>query len=460
MTINTRFAPSPTGYLHLGSIRTAVLNWAYAKKHNGKFYLRIEDTDKKRSFTKYIDSIKRCLDWIGINWDSEVIYQSNNIITHNKIVESLIIQKKAYRCYETEQSIQIFKKNNPHKKFVSKWREIHRINNNLKSVIRLKTENIGVTTINDKVLGKIHIDNKEIDDMVLVRSDNTPTYNLACIVDDYNMKITHIIRGSDHITNTFRQLQILKALNWEPPNYAHIPLMCSENGSKMSKREGINANVEQYQELGYLPESILKYILQIGSRHANKKIINTKQAIDSFDFRDISKSTFRFSLDKLKFINHYCIQLLSNEVIFQKVINKMNIQSITNEELKRIKKSIPLIKPRGHTINDLVQMAWIFIKYADNIDQRSKEILELYKSTNILKKILEELKNISSWEVSNIKEKSINIGISLHIKESVVMQLLRAAVLGTFQSPPIYETLYVMSYGEVLQRIEYTIKKY
>lgn len=456
MKVRTRFAPSPTGTLHIGGARTAIFNWLFAKKYKGDFYLRIEDTDKERSNEKYIESIQYGLKWLGLNWDKDIVFQSANIKRHVDVVKSLVDEGKAYYCYATQEEIQDFKIKNPGEKFISEWRDKAHYNKDLNPVIRLRTLDDGVTILQDDVLGRIEVSNSEMDDMVLLRSNGTPTYLISCVIDDYDMKITHVIRGNDHLTNTFRQLQIIKALDWNQPKYAHIPLIHSSDGSKMSKRDGA-LGVDEYENLGYLPQAIFNYLLKLGWSYNDEEIISGARAIDVFDLKDVNKSPARFDLDKLKFINQHYIQLLDDKVVFNKIISKMNKELLNEECVERIKKSIPLIKSRGQTINDLVDLASIFISYSSSIDDQSKDILALNESKQLLKNILCVFEEEQNWNAETLKQLCSNLAKELNIKTSIIMKALRAGVLGTFKSPPIYETLEILTKKEVMSRISQII---
>ena len=457
-SIKTRFAPSPTGMLHIGGMRTAIFNWLYAKKHCGNFYLRIEDTDKERSYIKYLNSIKLALNWLGLYYNKKIIYQSNNIEKHLKAIEKLIIQRKAYYCYATQNEIQDFKKKYPGKKFISKWRESITFNKKKSSgVVRLKIENSGSTILDDKVLGKIEINNSRINDIVLLRSNNTPTYHISCVLDDYDVGITHVIRGNDHITNTFIQLQILKALNLKAPIFAHIPLIHNSNDNKISKRDG-NLGIGQYNRLGYLSKAVLNYLLQLGWSYGDKEIISIEKAIEIFNFKNLNKSSSKFNVNKLKFINRQYIKNLDNQRIFQELVKKISKKTISCKYLTMIRKSIFLVKFRGDTMNDLTNLVLIFISYVNPIDKESKIVISSKKSLQLLKKIFHILKDQIEWKSEVIKENCCNFGQQLNISLPQIMKLLRACVLGTFKSPPIYKTLEIISRKEVLRRIYQVIK--
>lgn len=451
--IKTRFAPSPTGNLHIGVARTAIFNWLFARKNKGEFYLRIEDTDKERSKKEYVESIKEGLNWLGLEWDDDIFFQSHNIKRHVEIAQMLLNKGMAYYCYATQEEIQEFKKNNPNKKFISKWRKVskHEIPQN-NPVVRLKVDNLGTTKLKDTVLGEIEVKNSEIDDMVLLRSDGTPTYLLSCIVDDYDMGITDVIRGNDHLTNTFRQIQILKALSWKEPNYTHIPLIHGSYGNKLSKRDGA-LDIKEYQHDGYLPEALFNYLLRLGWSHGDSEIISIQEAIKIFDLTNINKSPAKFDIGKLRHLNQHYIQIQKNDILFESIIAKLG-NNILNEEYKeRIKLAIPLIKARGETINDIADLASLFISPANPPDDKSQEIFVLEEYRNVLTAIYEILNECEKWNAENLKIKCSDFAKESGLKPTTIMKSLRAAVLGTFKSPPIYETMEIISKKEVLNRI-------
>lgn len=457
MTIKVRFAPSPTGTLHIGSARTAIFNWLFAKRNNGEFYLRIEDTDRERSKDEYFESIKYGLNWLGLNWDGDIFFQSEHIERHKEVAQTLLAKGMAYYCYTSQEEIQDFKDKNPGKKFISKWREGGEYSGSSLPVVRLKIDIDNVTKINDLVLGEIEVKNLELDDMVLLRSDGTPTYLLSCVVDDYDMKITHVIRGNDHLTNTFRQLQILKALDWHKPYYAHIPLIHGSDGGKMSKRDGA-LGLEEYQRDGYLPEALFNYLLRLGWGHEDKEIISIKEAIEIFDLADISKSPARFDRVKLNHLNQHYIQMQTNDALEKLILDKLSGKASNEEHKARIRDAIPLIKSRGETINSIAELALVFISPADPMDEKSKEVLEADESLPLLKELYEVLKTCEQWTAENFKLLFKEFANNRNIKPQVVMKLLRAALLRTFESPPIYETMEIMQKQETLSRISHLLR--
>jgi glutamyl-tRNA synthetase len=451
-TIKVRFAPSPTGTLHIGTARTAIFNWLFARRNNGEFYLRIEDTDRERSKDEYVQSIKHGLNWLGLNWDGDIFFQSQHIERHKEVAQALVEKDMAYHCYTTQEEIQNFRDANPGKKFVSKWRDGAQYHGSAPPVVRLRINDDGTTKINDLVLGEIEVKNGEMDDMVLLRSDKTPTYLLSCVVDDYDMQISHIIRGNDHLTNTFRQLQILKAMGWKEPSYAHIPLIHGDDGRKISKRDGA-LGLEEYQENGYLPEALFNYLLRLGWGHEDREIISAQEAIQIFDLADISKSPARFDIAKLHHLNQHYIQTKTNDALEQLICGKLGEKILTHEHKERIKNAIPLIKTRGETINEIAELASVFISPVDPMDEKSKEVLEAEGSLALLQELYEILSTFEEWTAENFKIKFNDFANNRGIKPQAIMKLLRAALLGTFKSPPIYETIEILQKHETLSRI-------
>ncbi|MFT5703531.1 MAG: glutamyl-tRNA synthetase, partial [Rickettsiales bacterium] len=307
MKIITRFAPSPTGFLHIGGARTALFNYLFAKKNGGEFLLRIEDTDQKRSTPEAVEAILEGLSWLGLKNDGEIVFQSKNIQRHKEVALDLLRQGKAYYCHTSAEELASLRQEAETKgevfRFKSPWRDkIAPESEGVKPVIRLKSPNQGQTIINDLIRGEITIDNSELDDLVILRSDETPTYMLAVVVDDFDMKISHIIRGEDHLTNSFRQQTIYDAMNWQVPKFAHVPLIHGPDGAKMSKRHGATSVID-YNEMGYLPEAMRNYLLRLGWSHGDDEIISDEQALEWFNLDHIGKSPARFDFAKLDNLN-------------------------------------------------------------------------------------------------------------------------------------------------------------
>ena len=455
--IKVRFAPSPTGGLHVGSIKTALINYLFAKKNDGQFLLRVEDTDKQRSTSDYVKHIEEGLNILGLHHDGNICYQSKNASRHVEVAHQLLSAGKAYKCYATSNEIESFKAQNPGKKFISKWRDARFDSDGdsdlipsskLPYVIRLRIDHDNKTAIDDMVQGRVEVDNHELDDMVLLRSDGTPTYMLAVVVDDFDMGITHVIRGNDHFTNTFRQLQLYDAMNWDIPKFMHIPLMHGEDGRKLSKRHGAT-RLDELMEEGYLIESVINYLLLLGVGFDDPEIFDMQHAIKNFDHTKISKSPARFDYAKLRYVNSQHINGLTDDEILQYLDS--HIADLSTVVLDRIKTGVPLIKERAEVMLDTIGLAMLFKGRADPIDQKSADILQQFGNVLVpqLRKFLNGLVFVQS---ADLKSELKDFAKQHDLKFSQILQLLRAVVLGTFASPGIIDMMIILGKDEVLRR--------
>jgi glutamyl-tRNA synthetase len=322
MTVVTRFAPSPTGFLHIGGARTALFNWLYAKHHKGRFLLRIEDTDRARSTQEAIDAILDGMKWLGLDWEGEPTFQFARAARHAEVAHEMVKLGHAFHCYTTQEELEAFRAKNPNAKFRSPWRDGGTPPAGAKSVVRLKAPLDGETVVNDKVQGTVTVKNSELDDMILLRSDGTPTYMLAVVVDDHDMGVTQVIRGDDHLTNTFRQLMIYNAMGWKAPDFAHIPLIHGADGAKLSKRHGA-LGVDAYRDMGYLPEAVRNYLLRLGWSHGDDEIISTEQAIEWFDLDAAGKSPSRFDFTKLENLNGHYLREADDARLVELILPKL-----------------------------------------------------------------------------------------------------------------------------------------
>jgi glutamyl-tRNA synthetase len=354
----TRFAPSPTGFLHIGGARTALFNWLFARHHGGKFLLRIEDTDKARSTTEAIDAILDGMRWLGLDWDGHEYYQSQFWARHAEVAHQLLERGHAYRCYMTQEELaaQREKAQAERRPFRihSPWRDDASDQGDKPFVIRLKAPREGETVIEDQVQGRVAVQNVELDDFVLLRSDGTPTYMLAVVVDDHDMGVTHVIRGDDHLNNAFRQLEIIRAMGWPEPTYAHVPLIHGPDGAKLSKRHGA-LGVDAYRdELGLLPEAVSNYLLRLGWGHGDDEIISREQAIEWFDLAHVGKSPSRFDFKKLENLNGHYIREADDARLVELVAPKIGLDAQQKALLLR---AMPELKARAHDLNQLAEGA-------------------------------------------------------------------------------------------------------
>src|SRR5580704_5114062 len=350
MTVRVRFAPSPTGYLHIGGARTALFNWLFARHHGGQFLLRIEDTDRVRSTPEAMTAIVDGLDWLGIRWDGEIAHQFARAARHAEVAHQLLASGHAYRCYCTAEELEAMRERARGEKrsvrYDGTWRDRDPATAppGVAPAIRLRAPQEGATTIDDLVQGEVTVGNAELDDLIILRSDGTPTYNLSVVVDDHDMAISHVIRGNEHFRNAFRQVQIYRALDWPIPEFAHIPLIHGSDGAKMSKRHGA-LGVEAYREMGYLPEALRNYLMRLGWSHGDDEIVSTEQAIGWFDIDAIGRAPARFDFQKLDNINGHYIREADDARLSGLVEERLGELSDTARE--RLRRALPSLKPRA-----------------------------------------------------------------------------------------------------------------
>jgi glutamyl-tRNA synthetase len=459
MTVITRFAPSPTGYLHIGGARTALFNYLYAKRNNGKFLLRIEDTDKARSTKEAIDAIIYGLKWLGLEHDGEIVFQTKREARHVEVAKELVKRGKAYYCFNTAQELEAqreeAKKQNSQLVFRSKWRDQSPdlYTGTEKPVIRLKVPNENKTIIQDVVQGKVEITNDQIDDLVLLRSDGSPTYMMACVVDDHDMQVTHVIRGDDHLSNTAKQILMYQAMDWVVPTFAHIPLIHGMDGAKLSKRHGA-LGVEAYQEMGYLPEALNNYLLRLGWSHGNDEFISREQAIEWFDIKDINKAPSRLDFAKMDNVNSHYIKNSDNQKLVDLILPILRKDNeVTTTQLSAITKVMDSLKVRAKNINELaVGAGFLIINHPINIEPDALEIIHS-SDKSMLAEIIELLKNLALWDKQNIEEALKQYTIDKNIKLNQPMSVLRALLTGKTASISVFEILSLLPKEEVMARL-------
>lgn len=456
--IITRFAPSPTGFLHIGGARTALFNWVYAKHMNGKMLLRIEDTDKTRSTQQATDAILNGLSWLGINWDDDVISQNSRTERHKEVAYELVKQGKAYFCYCSPKELEEMRENALAKGEIARYNGYWRDKNenehpkDITPVIRIKIPQTGNIVINDIVQGEITFNNKDFDDFIILRSDGSPTYMHAVVVDDHDMGITHIIRGDDHLTNTAKQAILYNAIDWEMPLTAHIPLIHGEDGAKLSKRHGA-MGVEAYREMGYLPQAIKNYLIRLGWSHGNDEIMSIEQVVEWFDLKDINKSASRFDFKKLNSLNAHYIKNTDTIELYNYLISELEIldkQNIFNELKLDIYKNqiisaLAILKERAKTLCELLTMLeFIITKPA------SAQITE---NEPLIIAFINKLKSIDNWNKDNLTQ-IINEFLNLHnIKMPLIGKPLRLILTGNMSSLGVSDILMILGQKESLQRL-------
>jgi glutamyl-tRNA synthetase len=452
----TRFAPSPTGYLHIGGARTALFNWLFARHHGGKYLLRIEDTDAKRSTQPAIDAILDGLTWLGIEGDGDPYFQSQFEARHAEVAHQLIERGAAYRCYLTQEELAARREaaqaeRRPFR-IDSEWRDRSPgpEQDSLPSVVRIKSARDGETVVDDLVQGRVTVANAELDDFVLLRSDGTPTYMLAVVVDDHDMGVTHIIRGDDHLNNAFRQLAIIDAMGWNRPTYAHIPLIHGADGAKLSKRHGA-LGVDAYRdELGILPEALSNYLLRLGWGHGDDEIIDRAQAVEWFDLDHVGKSPSRFDLKKLENLNGHYMREADDARLAALVAPRLGLDGQGVDLLTR---AMPELKARAHDLNQLADGAdFLFSKRPLAFDDKAAALLT-DESRAHLALAHRALAAVPSWDHDSADAAVREVAEAAGLKLGKLAQPLRAALTGRTTSPGIFDVLVLLGKDESLARI-------
>ncbi|AMA64626.1 Glutamate--tRNA ligase [Candidatus Arsenophonus lipoptenae] len=456
--IRTRFAPSPTGYLHIGSVRTALFSWLYSKHNNGKFILRIEDTDLERSTQKSIDNIIDGMHWLNLNWDEGPYYQSKRLKRYNSVIEQMIKKGIAYRCYCSKARL-----DNLRKKQIARGEKprydgfcrnnIHNYKYNESHVVRFRNPQEGDVIFEDQIRGLIKFSNIELDDLIIRRTDGLPTYNFCVVIDDWDMKITHVIRGEDHINNTPRQINILNALGAPIPVYAHISIILGEDGKKLSKRHGA-VSIMQYRDDGYLPESLLNYLVRLGWSHGNQEIFSIDQMINNFSLHAINKSASTFNIDKLLWLNHYYINSLPAEYVTTHLSWHIEQQGININKGPSLLNILSLFSKQSKTLKDIVNSCNYF--YKDCIPFNNTLIKKyLYPMAILPLKIArKKLEKINHWTYENIRQVIKSTATELNVDIGKVGMPIRIAITGISQSPNIYEIIYILGKNRSLKRID------
>ncbi|MDX1709992.1 MAG: glutamate--tRNA ligase [Rhodovibrionaceae bacterium] len=463
MSVVTRFAPSPTGFLHIGGARTALFNWLFSRHHGGRFLLRIEDTDRKRSTKEAIEAIIDGLQWLGLDWDEEPVYQSARADRHAEMARKLLDEGKAYRCYasqeELEEMRQKAKAEGRPMRYDGRWRDRDPAEAppGVDPVIRIKMPQSGETVIEDKVQGRVTISNEQLDDMVLLRADGSPTYMLSVVVDDHDMEITHVIRGDDHLTNAFRQTQLYLALGWQPPQFAHIPLIHGPDGAKLSKRHGA-LGVASYREMGYLPEAMRNYLLRLGWGHGDDEIIPSAQAIEWFDLDGVGRSPARFDFAKLDYLNgHYLREADDSRLVelIRPTLEDAVGHTLDETALDRLERGMDGLKTRAKTLNELAENARFYVEKRPLAkDEQALKLLDLDGLAH-LRALRGQLAEAEPWDRECL-ERLVRAYVDEHegLKLGKVAQPLRAALTGTKTSPPIFEVMEVLGREETLGRLD------
>ena len=458
----TRFAPSPTGFLHIGGARTALFNWLYARHFGGRFLLRIEDTDRARSTQPAIDAILEGMRWLGLDWDGDVVFQFARAAAHADVANQLLANGHAYRCYATAEELETMRAEQRAQKqplrYDGRWRDRDPADAPAGApfVVRLKAPRDGAVTIEDQVQGAVTVQNAELDDMVLLRSDGTPTYMLAVVVDDHDMGVTHVIRGDDHLNNAFRQLALIRAMGWAEPIYAHVPLIHGADGAKLSKRHGA-LGVEAYRdEMGILPEALSNYLLRLGWGHGDDEIISRAQATEWFDISGVGRSPSRFDTKKLENLNGHYIREADDARLADLVAPAVSAgaaHDIGAEGLDLLRRAMPFLKPRTKDLGDLADSAaFLFRTRPLDMDERASSLLDP-AAIDLLTSVHQAIAAVDDWSASALEEAVRGVAETAGLGLGKVAQPMRAALTGRTTSPGIFDVLALLGREESLGRL-------
>ena len=462
----TRFAPSPTGFLHIGGARTALFNWLYARRHGGRMLLRIEDTDRERSTDPAIAAIIDGLRWLGLDWEGEPIFQFARASRHAEVAHELLAQGRAYRCYASQQELEemreLARKEGRPMKYDGRWRDRDPSTapEGVKPVIRLRAPLEGETVVDDQVQGRVVWQNKDLDDLVLLRSDGTPTYMLAVVVDDHDMGVTHVIRGDDHLTNAARQTQIYQAMGWPVPSMSHIPLIHGPDGAKLSKRHGA-LGVESYRSMGYLPAALRNYLVRLGWSHGDQEVFSTQEMIDAFDLAAIGRSPSRFDFAKLENLNGLYMRAASDQEILRQLDVVMPElgpprglgASLSPTMRARFEAAMPGLKERARTLVELLDSAsYLYAARPLPLEPKAAQLLDADARAR-LGRLRPALEQVEPWGVETVEAAIRAFADAEGVKLGQVAQPLRAALTGKSTSPGLFDVMAVLGREECLARI-------
>jgi len=456
--IKTRFAPSPTGFLHIGGVRTALFSWLYTKKNQGQFVLRIEDTDRERSTDEAIQVIIDGLAWLGLNYDEGPYYQTQHFDRYKEVSQQLLNDGKAYHCYCSKEALDKMREEararGEKPKYNGTCREREPLSNpGEPPVIRFKNPLDGEVVINDLIQGRVVYQNSELDDLIIARSDGTPTYNLTVVVDDMDMKITHVIRGDDHLNNTPRQMNIFKALNTTPPVYAHVPLILGEDGKRLSKRHGA-VSIMQYNEQGYLPEALLNYLVRLGWSHGDQEIFSVDEMIEHFKIEDVNKSAASINPDKLLWLNQHYIKTYEDErlaKLLEELLQQNKIQITTGPDIIEL---VKVQKERVKTLQELFEQSKCFFADFEKYDETAAKKHLRSVVFEPLTRLRDELQCLDQWQDEIIHQTIDEVITEFDIKLGKIAQPLRVAITGSTVSPSIDTTLRLLGKERSISRLD------
>ncbi|MCG7871189.1 MAG: glutamate--tRNA ligase [Candidatus Thiodiazotropha lotti] len=456
MTVRTRFAPSPTGYLHVGGARTALFSWLYARKHGGKFVLRIEDTDLERSTAESVNAILEGMTWLGLEYDEGPFYQTKRFDRYHEVIEQLLSKGLAYRCNCSRERLDDLREAAMNRKEKPRYDghcRNHDVSSDEPHVIRFRNPDSGVVLVDDLVRGRVSFNNEELDDLIIRRTDGSPTYNLTVVVDDLDMQISHVIRGDDHLNNTPRQINILKALNAEPPKYGHVPMILGDDGARLSKRHGA-VSVMQYREDGYLPEALLNYLVRLGWSHGDQEIFSIDEMIESFDIDGVNKAASSFNTEKLLWLNQHYIKQDDAKRIAHLLSPHMGDLGIDPAQGPDLTKVAEAHQERARTLVEMAEMSAFCYQDYDEFEEKAAKKHLRGVAREPLQRMRDALSELEDWQEAALHGVVEQVSEALELKMGKVAQPLRVAVVGRAASPGIDTTLYLVGKEACLRRID------
>lgn len=457
MTVRTRFAPSPTGYLHIGGARTALFSWLFARRHGGGFILRIEDTDRERSTQAAVQVILDGMRWLGLEWDEGPFYQTQRFDRYREAVQKLLDTGHAYRCYCTTQELDAMRAEQRARgekpKYDGRCRERTEPREGVEPVIRFRMPLEGVTVVDDRVRGRVEFDNRELDDLVIARSDGTPTYNLTVVVDDVDMAVTHVIRGDDHLNNTPKQINIYKALGEKLPSFSHMPMILGPDGAKLSKRHGA-ASVMEYRERGYLPEAVVNYLVRLGWSHGDQEIFSREEMIRLFDIADINHSASTLNPGKLEWLNqHYIMERPAESLVDEFAWHLEQLGVEPGPDRRYLARIVASQQPRAKTLREMAESSRFFFAAPREYDAKAARKNLTAESAPVLGRVADDLAALETWDAESIHALVAGRAEGEGLKLGKVAQPIRVAVSGGGVSPPIDQTLAILGREQTLDRL-------
>jgi glutamyl-tRNA synthetase len=457
MSTCTRFAPSPTGFLHIGGARTALFSWLYARHHGGEFVLRIEDTDLERSTVESVNAILEGMAWLGLNYDRGPFYQTQHFPRYREVIQQLLDAGHAYHCYCTRDELEAMRTGQMERKekprYDGRCRDRTEPREGVQPVVRFRQPEEGVTLVDDMVRGRVAFQNSELDDLIIARSDGTPTYNLTVVVDDMDMGITHVIRGDDHLNNTPRQINILKALGAEPPRYGHLPMILGPDGTKLSKRHGA-VSVMQYRDEGFLPEAILNYLVRLGWSHGDQEIFTLDELVRLFDIGDVNQSASAINPEKLLWLNQHYIRTLDPDHVARELswhLGQIGIDPSAGPEPRDV---VEVQRDRCHTLREMAEASVYFYREFTDYDEKAFRKNLTPAAQPVLQALHDGFRALGAWEKEPLHQVVLHTGEMLDLKLGKVAQPLRVALTGSTMSPSIDATLVLVGRERTLARIE------